>query len=89
MLPHHMWVCKFEYILCYLSLFVKFARYLAEEIHASPATRLPNVGSFADASDDDDDDDDEGSGWLTRSSPFELDPSRNNISPFDVRKHLN
>ncbi|GJJ12305.1 hypothetical protein Clacol_006546 [Clathrus columnatus] len=59
-----------------------FARYLAEEIHATPISRISSVGSFSDASDDDDDDDD-GSGWLTRSSPFDFDTPSNDTSPFD------
>lgn len=49
---------------------MKFARYLAEEIHATPS-QFSHSGSSSDASDDEDDDDEAG-GWLARSSPFDL-----------------
>ncbi|KAF8516965.1 SIT4 phosphatase-associated protein-domain-containing protein [Hysterangium stoloniferum] len=47
-----------------------FARYLAEEIHATPASQYTNSGSFSDTSDDDDDEEEEG--WLAQSLPFEF-----------------
>ncbi|KAF8584092.1 SAPS-domain-containing protein [Ramaria rubella] len=45
----------------------QFARYLAEEIHATPSSQFTNSSSS-----DDEDDDDDGGGWLARSSPYEL-----------------
>lgn len=51
--------------------YAQFARYLAEEIHATPISQFANSGSSSDASDDDDEDED-GTGWLARSSPFDF-----------------
>lgn len=54
-----------DIVLCF-----QFARYLSEEIHATPSSQFTNSESSSDASDEEDDDDD--GGWLARSSTFDL-----------------